>query len=54
MLVDSKGKPVNPDTLPRDRNKREKILAGLREVGAPFKGHGQFFKLQQRATLRQS
>lgn len=51
MLIDKKGRIVDPDKLPK--GKREAALAELREVPGPHKRHGTMFTLEQRAVLRE-
>ncbi len=53
MLIDKKGRIVDPDKLPKGRAKREAALAELREVPGPHKRHGTMFTLEQRAVLRE-
>ena len=53
MLIDKKGRIVDPDKLPKGRAKREAALAELREVQGPHKRHGTTFTLEQRAVLRE-
>ena len=53
MLIDKKGRIVDPDKLPKGRAKREAALAELREVPGPHKRHGTLFTLEQRAVLRE-
>lgn len=53
MLLDTKNKVVNPDTLPKGREARAAALAPLREVlvPRPMRTSGGMFKLQSRARL---
>lgn len=52
MLIDNKGRKVNPDNLPKGRREREAALAGMREVLAyPSRGHSTFFNVRERARL---
>lgn len=53
MLIDKKGRIVDPDKLPKGKTKREAALAELREVPGPHKRHGTMFTLGPRATLRE-
>ncbi len=53
MLIDKKGRIVDPDKLPKGRAKREAALAELHEVPGPHKRHGTMFTLEQRAVLRE-
>lgn len=59
MLINAKGQRVNPESLPPrgkpgsyQQNKRDAVLASLREVPAPFKGTGTMFHLGTRAYMR--
>ena len=52
MLIDTQGRIVNPDKLPKGKAKREAALAELREVPDRWRGHGKQFTLEQRARLK--
>jgi hypothetical protein len=51
MLIDTKGRVVNPDKLPKGKANREAVLAGLKEVPDRWRGHGKSFNLGERARL---
>lgn len=51
MLIDKDGKVFDAAKLPKDRTKRQKILAELREVPGTRRGHGRMFKLETRGRL---
>lgn len=52
MLIDKKGRVVNPDHLPKSRAKRETALAELREVHT-LPHNGKAHSLGERARLVQ-
>lgn len=52
MLIDKKGRIIDPEKLPKGKAKREAALAELREVPGPHKRHGGMFTLEHRARLR--
>lgn len=54
MLIDAKGRQVNPENLPKGKAKREAVLATLREAPSPWRGHGKDFTLAKRARLREA
>ena len=53
MLIDKKGRIVDPDKLPKGWAKRKAALAELHEVPWRHKRHGTLFTLEQRAVLRE-
>lgn len=53
MLIDKRGRIVDPDKLPKGKAKREAALAELREVPGPHKRHGAMFTLEHRARLKE-
>ena len=52
MLIDTKGREVKFESLPKGKHAREAALAKLREVPSAWRGHGTMFHLQTRARAR--
>lgn len=54
MLVDTQGRIVKPESLPKGRKAREAALATLREVHAPQHKRAPGFCIEERARLANS